>query len=133
MRVKENQQGVGSSPEEMDSRTYSTSPVAGRRSNCCHHRWRNCYGTEKSKIGGGLYLPMHNQILRIRDEDSHLGEDMIYQVLNLFDAANEFNFNHKGLSTKVVVMSMSSSKPILPASPLGGGTGRTIANNKFAD
>ncbi|KAM6550000.1 hypothetical protein CsatB_021676 [Cannabis sativa] len=54
---------------------------------------------------------VHSQILRIREEDLHLGEDL--------GESNNSNIsiNNSGFSLNVVVF----SRPILPCSPLGGG------------
>lgn len=87
------QESVGSSSEEMDS-PRSVVPKL-RRNNV---------------NGVGLY--QHSQILRIRDEDAHIGEDFnIAELLNNLCVANK-----QEVASPVMVL----SRPLLRASPLSG-------------
>ncbi|XAR51751.1 hypothetical protein NMG60_11006471 [Bertholletia excelsa] len=60
-------------------------------------------------------IHVHSQILRIREEDSHLGED----CLDSLSTKDKFaGYHHRLYSSHVDVMLFS--RPILPASPLSG-------------
>lgn len=102
--------------EEMDMMDSPTSRI--RRQNGST-RCRSSYGSEKNMIGGGLYLPLHIQILKIRDEDSHVGEDICPgSILSVADDR----------ASTLVFM----SRPILPSSPLSGRPANNN-NHKFVD
>ncbi|KAF3444780.1 hypothetical protein FNV43_RR14473 [Rhamnella rubrinervis] len=59
---------------------------------------------------------VHNQILRIREEDSHLGDDFAESLICAKDKVANRVISPLG----VVIF----TRPILPCSPLGGKTGR---------
>ncbi|PON67329.1 hypothetical protein TorRG33x02_265020 [Trema orientale] len=61
---------------------------------------------------------VHSQILRIREEDSHLGEDFGERETFSANITNNNNNNNRVSSLDVVFF----SRPILPCSPLGGKT-----------
>lgn len=60
---------------------------------------------------------VHNQVLRIREEDSHLGED-IGEGLSAKDKLASASAHHVASQMDVVLF----SRPILPSSPLGSKT-----------
>lgn len=57
---------------------------------------------------------VHSQILRIREEDSHIGEDMA-ETTSLTSCGHHHHHRHD-----VIDMWIISHRPILPASPLSG-------------
>ncbi|XP_052197127.1 uncharacterized protein LOC127804313 [Diospyros lotus] len=63
---------------------------------------------------------VHSQVLKIREEDSHLGED----IAEHFSAKDKIAGHPHHLASRVDVVLFS--RPILPASPLGGKT--TVKN-----
>lgn len=58
---------------------------------------------------------VHNQILRIREEDSHLGDDFAESLISAKDKVAN------GVISPLDVVIFA--RPILPCSPLGGKTG----------
>ncbi|PON42693.1 hypothetical protein PanWU01x14_280060 [Parasponia andersonii] len=72
---------------------------------------------ESPRSVGRLRRLVHSQILRIREEDSHLGED--FGERETFSANIINNNNNNRVSSLDVVF---FSRPILPCSPLGGKT-----------
>lgn len=62
---------------------------------------------------------VHSQVLRIREEDSHLGED-IGEGLSAKDNKNAGGFIQRVEVRRVDVVLLS--RPILPCSPLSGKT-----------
>lgn len=97
--IETDQESTGSSSEEMDS-PRSVAKVV--------RRWSS---KEKKNRGLGI-CSLHSQILRIRDEDSLIGED-VCEILNLFGKDD-----NQQISSVVLI-----SKQILPSSPLSGKTG----------
>ncbi|KAL3526508.1 hypothetical protein ACH5RR_011164 [Cinchona calisaya] len=93
-------ESVGLSPR------YHVVPAAGR--NNINNRWSSNYTRNQSGVAVGKFYYLHSQILRIRDEDSHIGEDFNAQVLNFFVA------NKQELASLMLL-----SGQFLPASPLG--------------
>lgn len=104
MMDQESSSTGGSSSEETES-PRSVLVIKGMR------RWSSTSFSKEKNMAG--MSSVHSQILRIRYEDSHVGEDTS-EVLSLFAK------DHRHLASLLVF-----SKPILPSSPLGG-TGKTI-------
>lgn len=98
--LMDQESGPGSSSSE-ETESPRSVLVKGMR------RWST---QSKEKNTGGIGMSsVHSQILRIRYEDSHVGED-ISEVLSLFAKEDQLD------------SLMVFSKPILPSSPLGGKT-----------
>lgn len=96
--LMDQESGPGSSSSE-ETESPRSVLVKGMR------RW----STQSKNTGGIGMSSVHSQILRIRYEDSHVGED-ISEVLSLFAKEDQ------------LASLMVFSKPILPSSPLGGKT-----------
>ena len=138
--VDAGQEGVGSSSEEMDCSPRSVllpitknriyNHIAGSHSSSSSSS--NRYGTttttttSRNNVGDGFSL-LHSQIRRIRDEDSHIGEDIHADVLlNLFGCSDDDN-NNNNKHEVGVVMELSKRPAALPASPLSTGNNSTSA------
>lgn len=96
------QESVGSMEEMESPRSVAATAAKGRK-------WNYSY---KNNID--VYV--HSQILRIRAEDSHIGEDTP-EIFSLKDKAAVSASGAGHLASTVVLI-----RPILPASPLGGNT-----------
>lgn len=103
MMDRERSSTGGSSSDETESpKSVLVIKVMRRLSSTSYSKEKNMAGMSR----------VHSQILRIRYEDSHVGED-ISEALSLFAK------DHRHFASLLVF-----SKPILPSSPLGGtGTG----------
>ncbi|KAL3525943.1 hypothetical protein ACH5RR_014315 [Cinchona calisaya] len=105
------QESVGSSSEDLDSPRSVVPKTKIWRNYFIYKSTSNRDGTTGKKIGEGL-MYLHRQILRVRDEDSHIGED-----INIADVFNLCGANKQGLACLMLF-----SRPVLPASPLAGKT-----------
>lgn len=107
MMDRESSSTGGSSSDEMESpKSVLVIKVRRRLSSCSYSKEKKMAGMSRE----------HSQILRIRYEDSHVGED-ISEALSLFAKKD-----HRHFASLLVF-----SKPNLPSSPLGGtGTRNTI-------
>ncbi|CAL1392101.1 unnamed protein product [Linum trigynum] len=96
-----------------------------------HDRETSCYWEEEDlerRLRRKGYV--HSQVMRIREEDSHMGQDLLDDVLKAGAGAG-VDHNNYGLMIKNMVAAASSSpvimndrvvvlltRPLLPSSPL---------------
>ncbi|CAI0463187.1 unnamed protein product [Linum tenue] len=76
-------------------------------------RETSCYWEEEEDLGRRLRRKgyVHSQVLRIREEDSHVGQDLLDDVLKA--GAGVDHNNNYGLMIKNMVAAAASSSPVI--------------------